>query len=218
MDFLTIRTRLRKRVGNPSVTDVPDADLNDAINSAYSDIAVKYKFFKVRRVCTFNTVVGQAKYMLPSGCFAVLRIRDNTNKKWLAKGGDRDYAARTDDTSGKPERYVRYRDWLALMPPSDGVYELEMYYKAKPADLSLDADEPLIPEPWQEGLVRLAKYYYFEDKGDLPKAESALRVYDKWAEEMPLEFDDEAESIDSGVELPTLSETQDKRLDFDHAD
>lgn len=218
MDLLTMRTRLRKRVGNPTTTDVPDVDLNEAINSAYSDVAVRYKFHKVRRLCTFNTVIGQAKYGLPVDCFAVLRVRDNTNKKNLTKAGDREYASRTNTTNGKPGKYIRYRDWITVEPPPDGVFEFELFYKSKPVDLVADADQPVLPTAWHEGIIRLARYYHFDTVGDLPKAAVALQVFNFWTETMPLEFDDEAEAIDSGVEIPTLHNAEGARLDFDHSE
>lgn len=212
-----LRAALRKRVGNPTATDVPDADLTAVLNSAYSDLSLRYKFHKVRKICTFDTVVDQARYGIPTDCFAVLRVRDNTNNRKLEKVGDRNYSERTDDTSGKPLKYLRQRDWVTLMPPPDGVYQIELFYKAKPADLAADVDVPVLPDGWSEGLIRLARFYYFDSIGDLPKARLSQAMYDSWVAVTPLEFDDEAEVIDSGVELPTLGTSQDPRLDFDHS-
>ena len=216
-DLITLRTRLRKRIGNPTVAAVPDADLTQVINDAYGEIATKYKFHKVRKLCTFDTVVDQQKYGLPTDCYAVLRVRDTTNKIKLEKAGDR--TAATDDAtaSAKPTSYVRQRDWIALYPTPDDIYTMELFYKAKPTDLSADVDYPVLPGAWDEGLLRLARFYYWDSIGDLPKATYAQTLYDKWVSDMPLEFDDEADVIDSGVEIPTLGNSQDKGLDFDHS-
>lgn len=219
MDLKTMRDNLRRRVGNPSAGDVPDTILTNVLNRAYSDLTARFKFHRVRKICQFNTIVGQARYGIPSDCFAVLRVRDNTNGKRITKIGDTAYSDRSDTTAqttnGRPTRYIRQRDWIALDPPPDGAYQIEMFYKAKMADLADDSDTPVIPEQWHEGIVRLGRFYYWDDIGDLPKSQSSLAIFDKWAQEMPTEFDDEAEAIDTGVEMPTLSGSQAKNLDFD---
>lgn len=221
-DLLALRTQLRRRVGNPTTADVPDADLTGAINSAYSDIAVRYKFHNVRKTGTIPTVVGTLEYNLPADVFAVLRVRDNTNKKNLTKVGDRAFATRSSDTNVKPEVYLRRGNQIIVMSatggPPDAVYTLEVFYKSKPADLSGDTDTPVIPVAWHEGIIRLGKYYHYDVAGDLAKAASALQLYNIWVETMPLEFDDEAEAIDSGVEIPTLHNAEGARLDFDHSE
>lgn len=214
--LLALRTKLRKRIGNPSLTDAPDIDLTEIMNEAYSDIAMKFKFHKARKLCQFNTIVNDPRYGIPADCYAVLRIRDTTNKRKLEKGGDRTAAMDITTTSGQPLTYVRQRDWVLFIPPPDGIYVMEMYYKAKPTDLVVDGDFPVTPAAWDEGILRLARYYYFDRVGDLPKAQFAQSAYDKWVAEMPLEFDDESEAIDSAIEIPTLSNNQDPRLDFDH--
>lgn len=220
MDLHGMRDKLRIRIGNPTTTDVSDLRLSDVINRAYDDIAARYKFHRVRKICLFDTVVGQARYGIPADCFAVLRVRDNTNGKRLDKIGDTKFSDRTDTvaltTNGRPRRYIRQRDWITLDPPPDDVYQIELFYKSKPADLVADSDTPVIPEQWHEGIIRLARFYYWDDIGDLPKAESASGIFDKWVAEMPTEFDDEAQAIDTGVGIPTLEQSQtSRRLDFD---
>lgn len=219
MDLKVMRDLLRKRVGNPTIADVPEDDLTSRINSAYSDITTKFKFHRVRKICLFSTVASQVQYGLPADCFAVLRVRDNTNGKRLTKIGDTEYSDRTETlaqpSTGKPTMYLRQKSWIALAPTPDAVYEMEIFYKAKLDALVADGDVPLIPDAWHEGIVRLARYYHWDDVGDFPKAQAALVVFDKWATEMPTEFDDEAEAIDSGVRLPTLSGFKGRVLDFD---
>ncbi len=219
MDLLTLRTRVRKQVGNPTTVDVPDADLTQHVNTAYRDISNKYRFHKVRKLCTFPTVAGTRRYGLPTDCAAVIRVRDTTNEVRLEKLDDMRAAHLIDtDVEGKPTQYTRYRDWLDLHPTPDDVYTIEVFYKGEIVDLSADGDDPVLPTSWHEGIIKLAKYYYYDEQGDIPKATSAFNAYELWASRQPIEVDEEKVDFDSGVSLPTLGNVLGPRLDFDHAD
>ena len=86
MDLTTMRTRLRARIGNPDVVDVPDDDLTRIINSAYGDIADRFRFHKVRKICTFPTVSNTQDYGLPADLLEIMKVRDQTNGRQLRKG------------------------------------------------------------------------------------------------------------------------------------
>ncbi len=219
MDLVTMRTKLRKRVGNPTVTDVPDVDLTGHINTAYHEIANSYRFRMVRKLCTFDTVASQAEYGLPSDCLAVLKARNSTSEHRLEKMDDRKGAELENvSTEGDPTKYIRYRDWITLVPTPDGVYTIQLHYKADVSDLSADADEPVVPSVWHEGIIKLARYYYYDEEGDIPKAQSSYNVYELWASRKPVEVDEEKVDFDSGVTIPSLGTSSTERFDFDHSD
>src|ERR1041384_6200222 len=67
-----MRTKLRTRIGNPSITDVPDANLTTHLNDSYREIANKFKFHLVRSRYDFSTVIGTRLYNLPTGSVAIL--------------------------------------------------------------------------------------------------------------------------------------------------
>lgn len=226
-----MRTQLRQRIGSPTATDVTDATLTDHLNSAYLDIADRYRFHKARKRCQFRTVQGEPRYDMPSDLLAIYRISDTTNNVKLEKWGDRQLSSRTDTTTqGKPLRYVRYRDWVELDPLPDygnGLafddplvtgYLMEVFYKYAIAAMVGDADVPGIPSSWHEGIVRMAKYYYYENIADAPKAAMAYEAFKLWVSDKPTEIDEESVDIDSGVEVLSLSRRVSPRLDFDHAD
>src|SRR4030065_415393 len=96
MTLLQMRTLLRKMIGNPVTADVADSELTDRLNEAVQELLTKYKFHKGRKLCTFSTIAGTAKYALPTDCYAVKRVRDNTNKRMLIKAGDTFYASRSE--------------------------------------------------------------------------------------------------------------------------
>ena len=218
MELSDMRDKLRKRIGNPDTTDVPDDDLTELINLAYRDIAGRYRFHTVRKLCQFSTVSGTARYGLPADCEAVFRVRDVTNGTKLQKRGDRFAAtqeASDDEITGKPTDYVRQRDWILLDPTPDDVYVMELYYKAGITDLSLDTDEPIIPEAWTEGILKLARHKFYDNAGDIPKATYALANYNSWLSTKPIELDEEKRDIDHGVEIPTLKNASRARMSFD---
>lgn len=218
MQLSDMRTKLRKRIGNPSTTDVADTTLNEHLNTAYGEIANEFRFRKVRKLCTFDTVADQAEYGLPSDCLAVLRVRDTTNELRLEKLDDRRFAELTDtDETGEPTGYVRFRDWITLVPTPDDAYTIQLHYKADVTDLSADADEPVLPSVWHRGIVMLAAFYYYDEEGDVPKAQSAYNVYELWASKKPVEVDEEKTDFDSGVTIPSLGTTP-KALDFNESD
>jgi len=148
-----------------------------------------------------------SRYGIPSDCEQVLRLRDATSGWKIRKADDRDEAlqeALENEISGKPTSYIRQRDWVRLDPTPDGAYVIEMFYLASIIELSADADVPVIPASWHEGIVKLARHYFYDDSGDVPKSQYALSIYNSWLTTKPNEIDEEKRDLDKGVRLPTL--------------
>lgn len=208
MDLTTMRTRLRARIGNPDTTDVPDADLTRILNSAYSDIADRFRFHKVRKLCTFPTVGSTTDYGLPTDLLEIIKLRDQTNGRQIRKADYTDEATdtlRLDDTfEGQPTHYIRFRNFVRLKPTPDSAYTIEMFYKAGITSLAADADEPILPAPWHEGILKLARHYFYDERGDIPKAQYALAIYNSWLSTKPNEVDEEKKDLDKGVRIPSL--------------
>jgi hypothetical protein len=216
MDLATLRSRLRKRIGNPDTSDVTDADLTDIINQAYKDIADRFRFHQVRRLCSFDTVSGSKNYELPSALVSIINVRDRTSGDKLTKTDLRDDASQEsedDDDQGQPLYYIRLRNFIRLEPTPDGVYKIEIFYKAGITDLSADGDSPILPDPWHEGILKLARHYYYDQKPDVAKAQYALQMYQSWVSTKPVEVDEEKKDLDKGVVIPTLQRAT--ILDFD---
>lgn len=218
MELSTMRTRLRRRIGNPSVTDVPDSTLTEVINIGYREIADRFRFHDVRVRFEFPTVASTRNYELPAGLLSIIRLRDVDNQRRIIKMDDARAAELLDtDTEGQPLHYIRYENTIDLHPTPDDVYDLELYYKGNIVDLVDAADEPVLPEPWHEGILRLAKHYYYIDQGDAQKSTLAYNEYELWLRTKPVEVDEEKTDFDSGVSVPTLSDRVTQRLDFDHS-
>lgn len=228
MQLLELRTRLRSQVGNPTVVDASDAYLNQLVNDSMKDITGRFRFHKARKRCLFWTVNGQDDYGLPVDCEVVLRLWDTTNRRKLEKIGDRQFSSQTNlpDTTGKPEKYVRYRDYVELYPTPDlgtsadaqDGYAIEVFYKYKQVELAADSDVPGIPDSWHLGIVLYGKYLYYMNQGDVPKQQICMESWKIWLADKPTEIDEESVDIDSGVEVVPLSGPTSARQDFNHAD
>jgi hypothetical protein len=179
-----------------------------------------------RKICIVETIAGEHRYSLPDDAAAVLRIKNISvaNERKLKKIGDRresEYTARNrTDAQGPPELYARYRGYFELTPTPDGVYQLEVFYKAGIPLLVTNGDAPVIPESWHHGIILLGRQIYYDEvANDFQKAAYASQSFDKWVSEQPTEIDEEMEAdMDSGVSLPTLATTGEPRTDFNHSD
>jgi hypothetical protein len=206
MQLQEMQAALRLRIGNPLADEVSDGELRSHLNSSLLDIADRFRFHKARRVCRFNTVQSQSRYDLPSNLTAILRAQDVTSFRKLEKVGDRQYSSRSDDNEGQPAQYVRYRDYIQLIPVPDGIY------------MAAATDVPGLPPSWHMGIVLRARWYYYDARSDNPKKIEALESFRLWAQDKPTEIDEESVDIDSGVEIPTLTSSNQPRLDFDHSE
>jgi hypothetical protein len=219
MNLGEMQTKLRRQIGQPSLNAVPDLELTEHLNGAYRDISNKYRFHQVRRVVTFNTIALNDRYNLPSDCASIMRLRDATNEVKLEKWDDRRFSGRKSAAiPGKPQFYLRNENYVQLVPTPDAVLVMELKYKAVIAGLVSVIDVPTLPLTWHEGIVRLARFKYFEDATDLPKAKAAWDLWQAWLADQPIEVDEEKTDFDSGVSVPTLEGGLSPRLDFNHED
>ena len=151
----------------------------------------------------------------------VMKVYNRTAAKRLTKLGDRGAGEQDNlsvpdaNTQGNPVSYARWGEGIQLYPQPDGVYQIEVYTKRQVTSLSADGDTPVIPTSWHNGIVLLARWYYYDSIGDLPKAEYAYNTFKLWLADKPVEIEEEKSDIDSGVAIPTLARPT-SRLDFDH--
>ncbi len=206
MNLVTMRTTLRPKLGNPTVAEVPDATLTRLLNASYREITTKYPFNETRCVKTFPTVAGTDRYDVPSDLNALFRIWDETNKRKLQKRGVRFLAtARKNVPNGKPLYYVRIKNFFQLVPIPDAIYTLDIFYLQMVADLAADADVPVIPAPWHDGMILKARHMYYDERGDIGKAIYAKNEWKDWVSDKPSEIDLEKDDLeDAGVIVSSL--------------
>lgn len=219
MNLTALNADLRKKIGNPSVASVPDVDLTAKINEAIDFILDRFRFHNNRNICTFDTIASTQSYTLPTAYLNLLSVWDVTNEVKLEQKDDNWAALNQGITAeGKPLYYVHYKNWIKLYSVPDGVYSIRVRHKASQTALSGATDVPVLPTPWHPGIGRYARYLWWEDSGDIQKAEFAFDGWQRWLETKPVEVDEElAADNEQGVIVPTLGRYR-PRYDFDHSD
>ena len=223
MTLAELYTKLRKMIGNPDTTEVPNSLLTEHINDAYREIATKYHHHKSRKLCSFPTVADTSKYGLPADCGAVLGVQDQTNNKKLVKAGPRQYLTWdvADVESGAPTQYARLRGFIQLATddggPPDDAYTIMLYYSETITSLSAASDEPVLPVTWDRGILLLARHLYYDEVENAPKALYSYQMFEAWVQNKATDIEEETFDLDSGVELPTLPDSS-TRYDFDESE
>lgn len=206
MNFGELKDRLRQSVKNPDLNELSDVAAGSYINSGYKDVSGRYSFHQARKRCTFDTIVGEEKYQMPGDLAAILRLKILDTGKKIWKAGDRLIADRlTDGFRADPRYYVRYRNYVELAPTPYRVQTVEIYYKALTEKMETNAELPILPDDWHDGIWMRARWYYWVDKGDMAQKASADADYKLWLSDKPSEIDEESVDIDSGVVLPELT-------------
>lgn len=213
MNLGQLEVALRVKIGGPSITDVPNTDLDGHINSAYQEIFDKYKFRRRRANALFTTAIGTDKYEVDTLTDVIYKAWDRTNGRPLTYIGKTKQSQRDFDMtpyplvqSGKPKAWTYTEQYFQLFPPPDGLYDIEFLYKVIFSPLVLGTDVPIIPTSWHRGIYVLAAAIYYEDEGDDPEKAVYNRTQFKvWASDKPVEEHEQTEAIDSGVQIPTLT-------------
>jgi len=202
-----LRAKLREKVGNPSVAEVPDTTLDALNNEAYEEIHDKYVFHKARKIVTFPTVASSELYQVPADCLAVFSVWNTTasHQRKLEKKDENWLATQQDAEDGDPLAYVVQRGWIQLVPTPDAVYTMRLMYKSHYTAMTLDTDTPVIPLSWHPGIWRLARFNYWDQKGDLAKAQWTNGVWKQWVVDKPDELQEEYQMDNTeGVVMPSL--------------
>ncbi len=219
MDLLAIRTRLRPRIGNPSVADVADSLLTQHINDALEEIVDRFKFKALWVRCEFTTVIGTDRYLISGSTDQVADVWDRTNGVELS-GIVPTGLAMVDDVdveNGKPEKFLVFDGYIRLLPPPDGAYVISFHNKKRVTVLTQDTDVPEIPQTWHRAVLLLSAYYYYSDTGkNMAKGVAAYNEYSAWIRGKPVEADEERKYAATGVRFPGL-ESAGPRLDFDQS-
>lgn len=208
MNLADMRAKLRRIIGNPTETAVPNSRLTELLNQGHRDIGDRYKFHNVRSLHSFPTVAGTARYTLPDDLTVLNKVWNASKRSRIRKRNPEDIAnivMQDPLHTGMPTHYIRFRHWIELTPIPDAAYTIGLYYKTRVADMVADADEPLLPVPWHNGLVLYTRWIYFDEQGQIDKAANAIAVWKAWLDEKPNEVDEEKmQDLDTAVGIPSL--------------
>ena len=167
MNFGQMKTRVRRRVNEPSTAFFTDADIEDALNEGYHELADATEFYE--REALVPMIKGHTYYdltnILPDTFLSPRRAFNPTTNRWLAPTDPINQDIHTfvqwELVQGEPESYLmRGNWWLGVFPkPSQDGAGMRLNYTGIPAAMVEDTDEPeAIPEEFHDAIVEYAVY------------------------------------------------------------
>ena len=126
--------------------------IDSVIHKVYISMATPFRFHELETSKVIDIVDGTGIYPLTTAeMYAVERVWNGYDGRWLDAGTIRDYQPRLDyDHTGSPATFVRHGQSLYVWPTPnfDAVGGLTVYGLSLPAPLVSDTDEPVYPEDW----------------------------------------------------------------------
>ena len=189
MTRLNIRNMIRKRLGETTASFWSDIELNTWINDACKDIAFRTKC--IRTNTYMDAVLGSAEYSLSAIFPNILSIneyyykQDGTNYMKLEATSrtelDALYPGWLSCPAGTPIRYYydKEENVFGLYPAPDlnGINWGRAFYTLTHIDMTLDTDEPQLPDAVQAAVTDYVVAYGNEQRGWGDKANDAWQKY-----------------------------------------
>lgn len=205
MDLQAMEASLRRKIANPPTDQVSATELYGYINSAYQDLATRYKHFGDRRATDVTVSNGVNTATLGLNAGAILAVKLGVTGKFLKRGSLRSQDRYATAPKGQPVEWMRWGAGITVWPIPEKTYTLTVYHKQPPTALVLATDVPQLPDDWHQGIVFRARWYYWDDKADAAKAAYAHGAFQVWVADKASEFEEEVGMIDASVELPSLA-------------
>lgn len=149
-------------------TDIDPARITTFLNDAYIDLATSLKLPELNGTYTFETVIGQHLYLLPTQMFATYgaAIVDPVNYSYY--GGqpldkiDLDAYRGLPDRSDQPENYFLHSGMIVLWPTPNAIKTIAVDFQARPLPLAANTDSPVLGVEWHEIIQKMAREKAFE--------------------------------------------------------
>lgn len=178
INIANMRKGIRKATGieegDPDLTDI---EIDLYLNRSLWEIDNKFPFKEKEKTVTFETVIGERNYDVPTPVDAVktLAIADlySNETKTLRYMETFEYDNLYDtDTAqqGKPWGYTRENCFVRLWPTPDKVYTIILKRWIVLSDLDDTNNLPSIPIVWHEIIQFGGLYRCFIDLGDVSRA------------------------------------------------
>ncbi len=166
------------------------------VNAAYMDLATRNRFWDLKIPTNFefpelnvadsrSTSDGVPYVLRPSETLHTYWLFDNTNKRKLVKISPREYFAKTDRSTlaaeGQPTNWTRYGTYLYLWPTPAATYDISVYYRRRPAAMSMEIDTTAIGAEWDEPILKLA---VIQSMMRLKQYENAAMEKQEWMSKM----------------------------------
>lgn len=125
----------------------------------------------------YTTVAGTPSLALPSDFLRTVSLFESADHIPIYFMDLRAYDD-APEASGKPTSYTISGSTALLYPTPDAAYAIELRYYRLPVDLSVDSDEPELPEQYRHLLVRYALIRAFERENDYDAANYYREQFD----------------------------------------
>lgn len=179
MELQDIRTEVRDVAGiNSNDPKWTDTILNRYINAALQRISTRHDWWFLDEVATFNLVVGQENYALPSD-------HRKTRNLWisnydLAYRQPKEWVLTQNYNHQIPVVYSIFHQELHLGPVPNSTEEVtHLYVKTEPA-LVNDTDEPNLPTEYMDYLVSVCVMRIAVSLKDQDLYSMAMNERDEW--------------------------------------
>jgi len=182
MSYSTIRTQIQTELGGR--TD-HNTLINDQINFAYEEVTTTFEIKELQTTAYTTTASGQFKYLLPSDCFALYTVKDETNNTPLEEADMKSFDDLDETETGTPKKYAQFNTALYLFDsvPDDNSgsnYTIKIRYWKRVPRLSADNDNLLTPNEWEHGIRLLASAYTHFALNNLERAQFRMEDYKRW--------------------------------------
>lgn len=158
------------------------AKINEAEKRLCAEIDFRYAFSSTN--LTLSS--GVTDYFLPADfqrIYTMVERRVDGSNKQVIQTPRTELDLLDNATTGSPERYaVGFAEGSNLVrfwPEPDGSYTVTVRYYGEPGSMTDGADTPLIPERWQNLLVRAALIECYERENDYNSAQYHQGVFDR---------------------------------------
>lgn len=158
----SMRARVRMMMGGRF--DLTNAQIDEAINDAYVDIATSTEGKTASLL--LETVAGQPLYLLPSVVANIqsIALTDSSLPEGGRKLDKRDKSYYRDKPivdDDIPSFYFREGDLLVLYPSPDAAYDVAVDFRIRPIRLTDDTHSPILEDEWHETIELNARHKLF---------------------------------------------------------
>jgi hypothetical protein len=181
LTLVQMRSLVRKGLGNQTVTELPDTDVDLLLNLAFKELNAKWPYKEKECAVEATATIGTFEYETPGDVDYIRSVRvldttatgNNEPQKLRQVSLDEwDIEAGADESDERaiPEIWMRWNNILRIWPSPDKAYLIRIsMMRNLPLLLSGTVDATGIPAEWDEILVKMAiaKGHFFNEDYEL---------------------------------------------------
>lgn len=183
MTFLQLIDRFKARfIGH----ELGDPLIKEHLNIAYKNFLAEAEFPMEETSTVLTITAGSRSVALPANVFSVLAVRDDTNNvKLTPMYGWGNMFQRFPDPAetGDPQNYRVIGPNLHIFPTPASNTNIEIFYSQEPADMVANADVPILPNRYHDGIVLMALSTAHLDDNDPDMAQTYASAYQSYVQQ-----------------------------------